>query len=130
MRPRLPASAAIAALLLAGCAGCATTHTVRLPEHQLDLTLSEYRIVPAAASVPAGRLRILARNRGILTHNVELERGSLDSTERTVLATIHTLLPGASEAITTGPLRPGQYLLVSTIDDQTTLGMSAALIVR
>jgi uncharacterized cupredoxin-like copper-binding protein len=127
MRLRLLAPAAVVPLLLAGCGAA---RTARLPGHELDLTLSEYRIAPAAASVPAGRLRIVARNRGILTHNVELERGSLDSTERTVLATVHTLLPGASETLVTGPLRPGRYLLVSTIDDQTTLGMSATLIVR
>ena len=127
MRLRLLALAAIAALSLAGCA---TARTVRLRDHELDLTLSEYRIAPQSASVPAGRLRIVARNRGIVTHNVELERGSLDSTERTVLATVHTLLPGASETIVTGPLRAGRYLLVSTIDDQTTLGMSATLLVR
>jgi hypothetical protein len=127
MRLRLLALAAIAALPLAGCGA---GRAVRLTGHELDLTLSEYRIAPPTASVPAGRLRIVARNGGILTHNVELERGSLDSTERTVLATVHTLLPGASEAIVTGPLRAGRYLLVSTIDDQTTLGMSATLIVR
>jgi hypothetical protein len=127
MRLRLLVPTAVLPLLLAGCGA---TRAVRLPRHELDLTLSEYRIAPAAASVPAGRLRIVARNRGILTHNVELERGSLDSTERTVLATVHTLLPGASETIVTGPLRSGHYLLVSTIDDQTTLGMSATLIVR
>jgi hypothetical protein len=127
MRLRLLALAAIAPLPLAGCGA---GRTVRVTGHRLDLTLSEYRIAPQTASVPAGRLRLVAHNRGILTHNVELERGSLDSTERTVLATIPTLLPGARASIVAGPLRPGRYLLVSTIDDQTTLGMSATLVVR
>ncbi|HEY3759538.1 MAG TPA: hypothetical protein VGL37_07230 [Solirubrobacteraceae bacterium] len=127
MRLRLLAPAALAALALAGCGAA---RTVRLPSHELKLALSEYRIEPSSTSVPPGPLLIVARNRGILTHNVELERGSLDSNERTVLATIHTLLPGASEAKRTPPLAPGRYLLVSTIDDQTTLGMSATLIVR
>lgn len=127
MRLRLLALVAIAPL---SAAGCGAGPTVRIGGHELDLTLSEYRIAPQSVSVPSGRLRIVARNRGILTHNVELERGSLDSSERTVLAHIHTLLPGASAAIVTGPLVPGRYLLVSTIDDQTTLGMSATLLVR
>jgi hypothetical protein len=118
------------ALVALAFAGCGAGRTVRLSGHRLDLALSEYRIEPRSTSVPPGPLLIVARNRGMLTHNVELERGSLDSTERTVLATIPTLLPGASEAKRTPPLTPGRYLLVSTLDDQTTLGMSATLIVR
>jgi uncharacterized cupredoxin-like copper-binding protein len=127
MRLRLLAPAAIAPLLLAGCGAA---RTVRVTDHRLDLTLSEYRIAPQALSAPAGRLTIVARNRGILTHNMELERGSLDSSERTVLARIHTLLPGASETVVTEPLAPGSYLLVSTVGNHTTLGMSATLLVR
>ncbi len=127
MRLRLLAPAAIASLLLAGCG---TGRTVRVADHELNLTLSEYRIAPQATNAPAGRLRIVAHNRGILTHNVELERGSLDSSERTVLTVIHTLLPGASETVVTKPLAPGKYLLVSTVGNQTTLGMSATLVVR
>jgi hypothetical protein len=127
MRPRLLALAAIATPLLAGCG---TQRTVRVSTHEVNLVLSEYRIAPQSTEAPAGRLRIVARNRGILTHNIELERGSLDSSERTVIARIHTLLPGEREAILTGPLAPGRYLLVSTVEDQTTLGMSATLILR
>ena len=127
MRLRLLALAATAPLLLAGCGA---GHTVRLQGPRLAVTLSEYRITPQAVSVPPGRLQIRARNSGILTHNVELERGSLDSNERTVLAVIHTLLPGASGAVWTKPLKPGNYLLVSAVGNQTTLGMSATLIVR
>ncbi len=125
---RLLPAAAIASLALAGCGARATVH---IADHKLEVTLTEYRITPQRVSVPAGRLRLVAHNRGIVTHNVELERGSLDSGERrTVLAVIHTLLPGASEALETGPLRPGNYLLVSAVGDQTTLGMAATLIVR
>lgn len=123
----LPA-AAIASLVLAGCGTSTSVHTT---SHELAVTLTEYRIAPRTASVPAGRLRLVAHNRGILTHNLELERGSLDSGERrSVLAVIHTLLPGAGGAVVTGPLRPGRYLLVSAVGDQTTLGMAATLIVR
>lgn len=125
---RLLLAAAIASLVLAGCG---TSTTVRTTSHELGITLTEYRITPQTASVPAGRLRLVAQNRGILTHNVELERGSLDSgEERSVLAVIHTLLPGARGAIVTAPLKPGDYLLVSAVGDQTTLGMAATLIVR
>ncbi len=98
--------------------------------HRLALTLEEYRILPQTVSVPPGRLEIVARNRGILTHNVALERGSLDSNEREVVADIHTLLPGRSESVVTQPLAPGRYLLLSTVGNQAVLGMSATLIVR
>lgn len=125
MKLLLPA--AIASLLLAGCGGSAA---IRKSDRELDLTLSEYRITPQTVSVPAGRLRIVAHNRGILTHNVELERGTLDSGEHSVLSIVHTLLPGASAAVLTGPLAPGRYLLVSSVDNQTTLGMAASLVVR
>jgi hypothetical protein len=125
---RLILAAAIASLALAGC-GAGTT--VRTTGHELAVTLTEYRITPQTVSVPAGRLRLVAHNRGLLTHNVELERGSLDSGERrVVLSVIHTLLPGASGKVVTGPLRPGKYLLVSAVGNQTTLGMAATLIVR
>jgi hypothetical protein len=127
MRLRLLALAALAALPLAGCG---TEKTERLAGHRLTVTLSEYRIAPGTTSVPAGRLRIVAFNRGILTHNLELQRGTLDSGERPFVAAIHTLLPGASEAVLTPPLAPGRYLLVSTVTNQQALGMSATLIVR
>lgn len=122
-----------AGILLVGAsllAGCGAGQTVRVGGDELRVRLSEYRIQPQAVSVPAGRVRIVARNVGLLTHNLQLERGSLDSAERPVLASIHTLLPGASGSVIAGPLAPGTYMLVSSVDDQTTLGMAATLTVR
>ncbi len=98
--------------------------------HTLRLTLSEYRILPRTASVPAGPLEIVAHNLGILTHNVALQRGNLDSSERITLTDIRTLLPGQSGSKWTGPLAPGRYLLASTVGNQAVLGMAATLIVR
>jgi hypothetical protein len=114
----------------AGLAGCGATHTVRLTGHRLALTLSEYRITPQNASVPPGPLRIVAHNRGLLPHNVELQRGTLDSSERTTLAVILTLLPGTSGSVQTQTLAPGRYLLVSTVGNQAVLGMAGKLVVR
>jgi hypothetical protein len=110
--------------------GCGAGRTLRLTGRNLTLTLEEYRILPGRVSVPAGRIRIVAHNRGMLTHNVVLERGTLDSSERAAVAGISTLLPGASGSVLTQPLAPGSYLLVSTVDDQSVLGMVATLIVR
>jgi hypothetical protein len=127
MRQRSLAATLLAALLLAGCG---TGRTTRLTGHRLTLTLSEYRIQPQTASVPAGPVRIVACNRGILTHNVALQRGTLDSEERTTLTGIPTLLPGKCGSVLSTPLAPGRYLLASTVGNQAVLGMVATLIVR
>jgi hypothetical protein len=127
MRLRPLAAALLAPLLLAGCGAGRPAHVTG---HRLALTLEEYRILPQTTSVPAGPLRITACNRGILTHNVALQRGSLDSSERTTLTDIHTLLPGRCGSALTQPLAPGHYLLASTVGNQAVLGMAATLIVR
>lgn len=127
MRLRPLAVAFLAPLLLAGCG---EARTVRVAGHSVALTLEEYQILPRTVSVPPGRLRIVACNRGILTHNVALQRGSLDSDERTRLTGIPTLLPGKCGSVVTQPLAPGGYLLASTVGNQAVLGMAATLIVR
>ncbi len=125
--PRLLVAALLAALPLAGCGAGRTVH---LAGHRLALTLEEYRILPQTVSVPAGALTITACNRGILTHNVALQRGTLDSGERTTLTDIPTLLPGRCGSVLTSPLAAGHYLLTSTVGNQAVLGMAATLIVR
>jgi hypothetical protein len=127
MRLQPLAVALLAPLLLAGCGEGRIAH---VEGHRLALTLQEYRILPRTVSVPAGRLKLVACNHGILPHNVAVERGSLDSSEREILAVVHTLLPGACEAQVTQPLAPGRYLLASTIGNQAVLGMSSTLVVR
>jgi hypothetical protein len=127
MRLRHLAAALLAMPLLAGCGAA---HTTTVAGHRLALTLQEYRILPQRVSVPPGPLRIDACNRGILTHNVALQRGNLDSGERTTLTGIRTLLPGRCGAVTTQPLAAGSYLLASTVGNQAVLGMAATLIVR
>jgi hypothetical protein len=123
---------ALVPALLAGLvlAGCGAAQPIRITGHSVALTLEEYRILPQTVSVPPGPLEIVAHNRGILTHNVAVERGSLDSSEREILADVPTLLPGRSGSRVTQPLAPGRYLLVSTVGNQAVLGMSATLIVR
>jgi hypothetical protein len=120
MRLRLLLPALIAALLLAGCGESAT---VRLNDGQLRLSLEEYRILPRSVSVPAGPLRITVHNQGILTHNLTLKRAGV------VVATTSTVMPGATSVISKS-LRPGRYVMASTVANQADLGMSGILIVR
>jgi hypothetical protein len=125
-------AALLAPLLLTGCWPISdrSERTVHVTGHRLALTLEEYRILPRTVSVPAGPLRITACNRGILTHNVALQQGTLDSDERTTLTDIPTLLPGRCGSVLTSPLAAGHYLLTSTVGNQAVLGMAATLIVR
>jgi len=126
--PRRLGLLAVAALVLPGC-GSATT--VRVGGHQLNLTLDEYRIQPMTVSVPPGPIRIVARNRGILTHDiaVELESGGVGSPSA-ILAASPTIMPGATGVLHVPALNPGRYGLASTVSNQADLGMIGTLTVR
>lgn len=127
MRLRLLLCTLSATLLLSGCGGAGT---VRVDSGRLSLSLDEYRILPRTVSVPAGALRIVVANHGILTHNLTLERENRDSNGQVVtVATTSTIMPGAT--VTIAPtLRPGRYAMVSTVANQADLGMSGTLVVR
>jgi hypothetical protein len=128
MKLPLLAVTVLAANLLSGCGG---TKTTRLNTRRVPLTLDEYRILPRQLDVPAGRLRIVAHNRGILTHKVTIELEHLDSNGNTVtVASTPTIFPGQTVSLLTEALKPGRYTLVSPIANQVDLGMSATLIVR
>jgi uncharacterized cupredoxin-like copper-binding protein len=121
--------ASLAPLMLA-LAGCAS-EAVRVQGHRLTLTLSEYRILPDSVSAPAGTLVIVAHNRGILTHDVAIERKSqAEAPTPVVLATTGTIKPGASGRLQITLHRPGRYELLSTIANQSDLGMNGTLTIR
>jgi hypothetical protein len=133
--PRAAAPPASAALLLAGAAllfaGCGAGTAARVEGHRVNLTLDEYRILPRIVSVPAGPTVIVVRNRGILVHNVALEREGLSASGKpTILTITPPLLPGGRVSLVTSPLAPGRYVLASTIGNEAVLGMSGTLIVR
>lgn len=121
------AAALASASLLAGC-GAGTT---RVSGHVVTVRLDEYRIVPQSVSVPAGRLEIVAINRGILTHDIALERARRDvEGQPPLLGATGIIMPGARGSMTVTLRRPGRYELVSTIANQADLGMYGTLIVR
>jgi len=124
-------SVALALLGAGALAGCGAAPTVRMRTHVVRLELDEYRIVPQSVSVPAGRVTIVAVNRGILTHDVAVERGHADvEGQRAVLAATGIIMPGASGSLTLTLSHPGRYELRSTIANQADLGMYGTLIVR
>jgi hypothetical protein len=127
-RPLLAALALVAVPLLTGCG---EPPNARLPTGRVLLTLGEYTIRPQSVSVPAGRIRIVARNAGVVPHNVVVESRRRDSSGNAVIyGGVSTLLPGQTGNSKVLRLTPGRYLLVSTIANQADLGMNGTLIVR
>lgn len=122
--PLLPG--ALAGLL----AGCGSGAPVPVQNRTIGLKLDEYRLVPQSVSAPAGRLRLIVRDRGIYAHNVQVEtiptdpRGTPEQIARTP-----TVRPGdRSEVAFT--IRPGTYRLRCTIANHDDLGQIGTLVVR
>jgi plastocyanin len=113
--------------VIGGCGGgraaVATDRTIRF-------TLDEYRIVPQRIVAPAGRLRVVARNSGLLTHNLVIETnpGNPDAAPQS-LRKLRTLHHG-EQTQRTVTLKPGTYRLVCTIANHETLGQYGTLIVK
>jgi plastocyanin len=97
----------------------------------IGLKLDEYRILPKNVRAPAGTLRLIVRNRGILTHNVAVQtipEVGADELPETIIRTA-TVHPGerTEEQFVVGP---GTYRLVCTIANHDDLGQSGELIVE
>jgi uncharacterized cupredoxin-like copper-binding protein len=126
------------ACLLAACvitsfalAGAGAPKAVVLSGHTVTLTLDEYSITPQSISLPAGPIRLVAENHGLIAHNLTVENERLDSRgERPRIASTYPIPPGSSSTISIEVPRPGRYLLTSTIANQGDLGMTGTLIVR
>jgi uncharacterized cupredoxin-like copper-binding protein len=123
-------------LMLVACAsavaaGCGGDEPGALEGRTLRLALDEYRILPRDVRVASGRLRIVATNRGRLTHNVKILREDRDDTEaptREVGGTRSTQ-PGESASVTFDALRPGHYRLACTIANHDDLGQYGEIVV-
>ena len=94
----------------------------------VSVRLDEYRIVPQRVTVPAGRVRIIARNVGRLTHNVAVVQFDrpLGEDEEKQYARTRTAHPG-DVVQTTVTLTPGKYRLVCTIANHDNLGQYGEL---
>jgi hypothetical protein len=132
LRRLLPPVAGGLLLALSACSGPATIHVT---SHHLYLRLKEYSISPGAVSVPYGPLTITATDVGVLTHNLGIDRdhresgGNLSSIQDVIEPSL-TLFPGQSGTRVIPALKPGTYVIVSSIANQTDLGMQTTLIVR
>jgi plastocyanin len=123
----LPGVLLAAAVALAGCGQAAVVPVVN---RTIGLRLDEYRILPKRVSAPAGHLRLIARNTGILTHNVAVETIPSDPTAQpVVIVRTATLQPGARD-VQSFTIKPGTYKLVCTLANHDDLGMTGRLIVK
>jgi len=110
--------------------GCGGDKPLPVRNRTIGLKLDEYRIRPQYVSAPAGELRLIVRNRGILTHNVAVETIPKDpSATAKVLGRTATVHPG-QRAETRIFLRPGRYRLVDTIQNHSYLGEFGTLVVK
>lgn len=129
---RAPATPAWIGLgLTLALAGCGPGPSAVVHSSKVELRLEEYRILPQTVIVPAGRIKLIARNTGLLTHNVAIELTHRDSTgQPVILVRTATVKPGQVSAPVKVTLARGTYTLVSTISNQSDLGMTGTLIAR
>lgn len=126
-RLALSALAAAAAAALAGCGG---EREVSVAGTVLRLRLDEFRITPQLVRVHPGRLKIVAYNTGVLTHNLKVELNHPDAYgQPIVVGGTPTALPG-EEVETKITLPAGTYAMVDTLANHRDLGQYATLVVR
>jgi plastocyanin len=128
---RVALLAALAAAV-AGLAGCGEDDPVRIEGRTLEVRLEEFKITPEDVSVAPGRLRIVARNVGRLTHNLKVVKEDEEDREAppTELGGTGTAQPGETATFTFQALQPGEYRMVCTITNHDDLGQYGELYVR
>jgi plastocyanin len=129
MRRRCTTLLATVAACAGALAACGSDPPyVAAGDRTVSLRLDEYRILPQRVTVPAGRIRIVARNTGRLTHNVAVVQFDrpLGEDEEKQYARTRTAHPG-DVVRTSVTLRPGKYRLVCTIANHDNLGQYGEL---
>jgi plastocyanin len=131
---QLPARRALFGALLAAAialaTGCSDDDPVRSDRPVVRVTLDEYAITPQDVSVPSGKVELVARNIGRLTHNLQVEIPPEDPDEQTeTLAQTPTAQPGTTVSATVD-LKPGTYLMRCSLANHDDLGMTGNLVVR
>ncbi len=128
-RATLAALVAATTILLAAC-GDDDPYVRAQEDGTVRMTLDEFRVDPERVFSPTGRVRIVARNVGRLTHNVAVvsDDRSPDAVE-VEYGRSKTAHPG--ETVTArATLRPGRYRVVCTLANHDNLGQYGTLVVR
>ncbi len=118
--------ATLGAGALGGCGGDPAPAGAR--DGRLAVRLDEFRVRPEHIRVPAGRLTIVARNDGVLAHDVAVLAGRrpLNPADERRFGTSPTALPGQTVTLTVR-LRPGAYRLACILANHDNLGQYATL---
>ena len=121
---------ATSAIALGGCGGGETFSTDR---PILRLSVDEYRIVPQDIVARPGRIKIVVRNTGRLTHNLVIQvppKDVDDKPEEVPGARVKSMQPGEAAQPIKVTLAPGEYRLVCTIANHDDLGQYGKLVVE
>jgi hypothetical protein len=115
-----------AAAVAVGCGG--EQAAVAVSGTTLRVTLDEYRIQPQNVRMEAGRIHLVAIDKGRLTHNLVVESITDDPTKEVVYGRTDTAHAGQTvrerDPIT---LKPGRYRLACTISNHENLGQYGTL---
>ena len=127
-RSTLPV-AALGALALA-LPGCGESDVFRTKRPLLRITLDEYRIVPQNIEVKAGRIKLVVRNAGRLTHNLVIQVPDGPGGKPMPIDRVATMQPGQTAQPVKVTLARGEYRMVCTIANHDDLGQFGTLKVR
>jgi uncharacterized cupredoxin-like copper-binding protein len=120
----------LTALAIGLLGGCSDDRREPMPGGVVRVTLDDYAITPQAVSVQSGRVELVARNVGRLTHNLRVEVPPSDPEEQAEpLATTPTAQPGETVR-TTVQLKPGTYRMRCSIANHDDLGQYGTILVR
>lgn len=127
-----PAAACLATTAIA-LAGCGEGRLHRTDRSILRLALDEYRIVPQNVAMRPGRIKLVVRNSGRLTHNVVIQRPPKevdDKPQEVPGGRVKSMQPGEAAQPIKVTLKPGTYRLVCTIANHDDLGQYGRLVVE
>jgi uncharacterized cupredoxin-like copper-binding protein len=119
---------AIAAML---CLSACGSHVVIVNSTEVRLRLDEFSITPQTIQVHAGRIKIVAINVGVETHDVVVEDNFLNAAGNPIIRgpqPIQVLQPGQTSTYKV-TLQPGRYKLIDTVANHADLGAYGTLIV-
>ena len=128
MRVLAPVVVLVLAALATGCG----EKTVHVRGGTVRLRLEEYGMVPQQIRIDGPRVRIVATDAGILTHNVKLFSTTKTDSEGKPIQIgdgTPTAHPGETVASKLMTLPPGRYRLACSIANHDDLGLHGILIV-
>ncbi len=128
--PLIAALLTTSTIVLAGCGG---DEPLRTDRPILRLTVDEYRIVPQDIVARPGRMKIVVRNTGRLTHNLAIQIPPEDVDDRFEEipgGRVRSMQPGEAAQPIKVTLEPGEYRIVCTIANHDDLGQYGKLVVE